>query len=150
MIKVVISEEDFSIETELQAISGEGNTGAVASFIGLVRDMVDESLEYMYLECYHEMAHKSLTNIAQQASERWDIHNVVIHHRIGTLTPKDQIVLVIATSRHREHAFNACWFIMDFLKTRAPFWKKERTMTSDTWVSAADKDKSALQRWQDD
>jgi molybdopterin synthase catalytic subunit len=147
MIKVIINTKDFDISDEINAIHKNGEIGAISSFIGLVRDFDDKSLIKMQLECYVSMAEKTLNDIAILAQTRWEVSNIIIHHRIGKLQPNEQIVLVIATSKHREDAFNACYFIMDYLKTNAPFWKKETSKNNDNWVEANIKDEEAKQKW---
>ncbi|MCV6546329.1 MAG: molybdenum cofactor biosynthesis protein MoaE [Cohaesibacter sp.] len=141
---------DFDISTEMDALSkGDTNIGAVVTFTGLVRDMVkDERILDMTLEHYPAMAQAELERIEQEANKRWPLNGTRILHRFGTLKPGDRIVLVITASSHRQAAFEAAQFIMDFLKTRAPFWKKERLEKGDSgWVEAKDKDDAALERW---
>ena len=123
--------------------------GAVASFIGVVRDLNDgDSVSTLTLEHYPGMTEKSLEAIVQQAKERWDIYDALIVHRVGTMRPLDQIVLVIVTSAHRGESFQACEFLMDYLKTRAPFWKKEVTPEGERWVDARSSDDVAAKRWE--
>ena len=144
--------EDFDIGAEVRAMA-EANPkiGAIASFIGLVRDLNDEaSVASMTLEHYPGMTEKALQDIVVQAKSRWDIIDALVVHRYGTLKPKDQIVLVIVTGSHRGAAFNACEFIMDYLKTGAPFWKKETTAQGQRWVAARDSDDTAAGRWKSD
>ena len=122
--------------------------GAVASFIGVVRDMNEgASVADMTLEHYPGMTEKALEDIEAQAKSRWDIFDSVIIHRIGTLKPTDQIVMVAVSSAHRGEAFAACEFIMDYLKTAAPFWKKESTPQGARWVDARVSDDAAMARW---
>ncbi len=122
--------------------------GAVASFIGIVRDVNEgATVGSITLEHYPGMTEKSLAAIAEQAKARWNLFDVLIIHRIGTLAPTDQIVLVVTTSSHRGDAFAACQFVMDYLKTDAPFWKKETTGDGMRWVEARDGDTSARERW---
>ncbi|MEL0029593.1 MAG: molybdopterin synthase catalytic subunit MoaE, partial [Betaproteobacteria bacterium] len=123
--------------------------GAVASFVGVVRDLNDgDSVSTLTLEHYPGMTEKSLEAIVQQAKERWDIYDALIVHRVGTMRPLDQIVLVIVTSAHRGESFEACEFLMDYLKTRAPFWKKEVTPEGERWVDARSSDDVAAKRWE--
>ena len=123
--------------------------GAVVSFIGQVRDMNDgDAINTLTLEHYPEMTEKALAAIECEAKTRWDIIDSLIIHRIGTLKPLDQIVLVAVTSAHRGEAFHACEFIMDYLKTSAPFWKKEATNQGERWVEAKLTDDVAKARWQ--
>jgi len=122
--------------------------GAIVSFIGKVRDFSEGSnITKMKLEHYPGMTEKSLISIENEARERWKIQDLRIIHRFGDLLPADQIVLVIVASNHRAQAFLACEFIMDYLKTSAPFWKKELTNTSERWVEHKDSDDLALERW---
>ena len=130
-------------------LAGQGNVGAIVSFIGLVRDMNEgDTINTLTLEHYPEMTEKTLLNIENEAKTRWDIIDSLIIHRIGTLKPLDQIVLVAVTSAHRGEAFHACEFIMDYLKTSAPFWKKEATNQGERWVEAKLTDDVAKARWQ--
>ena len=144
-----IQEADFDISAEIAALrKGDPRVGAVASFLGTVRDMNDGShVKEMVLEHYPGMTEKSLEEIITQAKTRWDIFNALVIHRIGPLLPEDQIVLVAVTSAHRGEAFAACEFIMDYLKTAAPFWKKEDTPEGARWVDARVSDDVALERW---
>ena len=151
MIKV--QEEDFDIGAELAALSkGDTSIGAVASFTGLVRDMApigDETrkIQTMTLEHYPGMTEKKLMEIEAQANERWPLAASLIIHRYGTLSPGDQIVFVACASAHRQAAFDACQFLMDWLKTDAPFWKLEYTDTGGVWVEARTSDDQAAARW---
>ena len=130
-------------------LAGQGNVGAIVSFIGLVRDMNEgDTINTLTLEHYPEMTEKALLNIENEAKTRWDIIDSLIIHRIGTLKPLDQIVLVAVTSAHRGEAFHACEFMMDYLKTSAPFWKKEATNQGERWVEAKLTDDVAKARWQ--
>ncbi|HEY0562140.1 MAG TPA: molybdopterin synthase catalytic subunit MoaE [Methylophilus sp.] len=149
-MSVRVQTADFDVGAELiQLRAHNPNVGAVASFIGLVRDLNDANkVSTLTLEHYPAMTEKSLLAIAQQAKARWDIIDTLIIHRVGTLQPLDQIVLVAVTSAHRQAAFQACEFIMDYLKTQAPFWKKELTDAGERWVEAKATDDSAQQRWQ--
>ena len=144
-----IQEADFDISAEIAELrKGDPRVGAVASFLGTVRDMNDGShVKEMVLEHYPGMTEKSLEEIITQAKTRWDIFNALVIHRIGPLLPEDQIVLVAVTSAHRGEAFAACEFIMDYLKTAAPFWKKEDTPEGARWVDARVSDDVALERW---
>ena len=144
-----IQEKDFDISAEITALrKGDARVGAVASFLGTVRDMNDGSqVKEMALEHYPGMTEKALEEIASQAKARWDIYDTLVIHRIGPLLPEDQIVLVVVTSAHRGEAFAACEFIIDYLKTAAPFWKKENTAEGARWVDARVSDDIALERW---
>lgn len=148
-IFVRIQEDDFDISAEIATLrKGDSRIGAVVTFLGTVRDMNDgSSVKGMTLEHYHGMTEKSLEEILSQAKARWDIYQALVIHRIGPLLPEDQIVLVAVTSAHRGEAFAACEFIMDYLKTAAPFWKKEETPNGAHWVDARLSDDEALQRW---
>ncbi len=144
-----VQEADFDLGAELAALrAGDARVGALASFLGLVRDINDGAgVSEMTLEHYPGMTEKALAAIVQEAEERWEIYNSLVIHRVGPLKPCDQIVLVAVTSAHRGEAFAACEFIMDYLKTRAPFWKREVTPHGAHWVDAKDSDDSAAARW---
>jgi molybdopterin synthase catalytic subunit len=148
--KVVVQEQDFDLTESIRWLrEGLPEVGAVASFVGTVRDINDNSsVSAMTLEHYPGMTEKSLEKIIQVASERFEIVSALIIHRVGPLLPQDQIVLAACTSEHRQQAFLACEFIMDYLKTEAPFWKKEDTEKGSKWVSARDSDDSAKNRWE--
>ena len=145
---VRVQTQDFDVSAEIAALRG-GNPGigAVASFIGIVRDVNEGAVAEMTLEHYPGMTERAIEEIVVQARGRWDILDALVIHRVGTLKPTDQIVLVIVTSGHRGDAFAACEFIMDYLKTRAPFWKKERTPSGERWVEARASDDIAAERW---
>ncbi|KDR43811.1 molybdenum cofactor biosynthesis protein MoaE [Caballeronia glathei] len=149
MTRVRVQEADFDISTEVAALRAQNpKVGAVACFVGTVRDLNEGSaVETMELEHYPGMTEKSLEAIAAQARERWPGSDVLIVHRIGKLKPLDQIVLVATTAMHRADAFESCAFVMDYLKTQAPFWKKEKTEAGERWVDARESDDSALARW---
>jgi molybdopterin synthase catalytic subunit len=144
-----VQEADFDAGRELEALTrGRTDVGAVASFIGVVRDANDGSdVASLTLEHYPGMTEKALGEICAQALARWDILETLVIHRIGALVPGDRIVLVGVSSAHRGEAFEACEFIMDYLKTRAPFWKKEATPQGERWVEARESDDAAAQRW---
>ena len=147
---VRIQEADFDVGTELAALrAGDARIGALASFIGLVRDVSHGAgVSEMTLEHYPGMTEKALAAIVDEAKSRWDLYGALVIHRVGRLQPCDQIVLVAVTSAHRSDAFAACEFIMDYLKTRAPFWKREATAGGAHWVDARDSDDTAAARWQ--
>jgi molybdopterin synthase catalytic subunit len=149
MAEIRIQQEDFDLGAELAALrGGDTRVGGLAAFVGLVRDMNEgESIHGMTLEHYPGMTEKALEKIVAEASERWALNNALVIHRIGPLKPADQIVLVAVTSAHRKEAFAACEFIMDYLKTRAPFWKKEETPDGGRWVDARESDEEAAGRW---
>ena len=141
--------EAFDVGAEMARLHGQDRrVGAVATFLGTVRDVNDDAeVRSLTLEHYPGMTEKALADIEAQARERFDIYEVLIVHRIGELRPLDPIVLVIVTSAHRGDAFDACRFLMDYLKTRAPFWKKETTPQGVRWVDARDSDEQAAARW---
>ncbi|ABP33662.1 molybdopterin synthase catalytic subunit MoaE [Polynucleobacter asymbioticus] len=144
-----IQEQDFDLSAEIVALrKGDARVGAVVSFLGTVRDLSDGSqVKGMTLEHYPGMTEKSLQAILDQAATRWNIFQTLVIHRVGLLLPEDQIVLVAVTSAHRGEAFSACEFIMDYLKTAAPFWKKEDTPEGSRWVDARVTDETAMARW---
>ena len=144
-----VQESDFDLSAEIAALrKGDPRVGAVVSFLGTVRDMNDGSqVKGMTLEHYPGMTEKALQEILDQAKARWDIYQTLVIHRVGPLLPEDQIVLVAVTSAHRGEAFAACEFIMDYLKTAAPFWKKEDTPDGARWVDARVTDEAAMARW---
>jgi molybdopterin synthase catalytic subunit len=146
---VRIQEQDFDVSRELAALrAGNPRIGAIASFIGVVRDLNDASqVSTLTLEHYPGMTEKALSKIVDDAKNRWQIDDALVIHRVGKLEPRDQIVLVAVTSAHRGESFAACQFIMDYLKTRAPFWKKERTPDGERWVEARASDEDAAARW---
>lgn len=148
---VRVQAEDFDISREIAALrAGNAAVGAVASFVGIVRELNDAAdVSALTLEHYPGMTEKALSAIVDDAKRRWDLYEVLIVHRVGELKPTDQIVLVAVSSAHRGEAFAACHFVMDYLKTRAPFWKKERTAQGDRWVEARASDDDAAARWQD-
>ena len=144
-----VQAEDFDPGKELEQLT-EGNNaiGGVCSFIGLVRDFADgDSVSSMTLEHYPGMTEKQLEAIEAEAQERWPLDGTIIIHRYGKLDAGDRIVFVAAASAHREAAFEACRFLMDWLKTKAPFWKKESGEAGDQWVDAKDSDDEATERW---
>jgi molybdopterin synthase catalytic subunit len=140
---------DFDIAREIAALRGnDPRVGAVAAFIGLVRDVNDgATVSTLTLEHYPGMTEKALEGIIDQAKARWSVLDVLVIHRVGELKPTDQIVLVVVTGAHRGEAFAACEFIMDYLKTRAPFWKKEQTPDGERWVEARASDDEKAARW---
>ena len=146
---VRIQTKDFDAGAEIAALRRDNRkVGAVASFIGLCRDVNDgDAVTKMTLEHYPGMTEKALEGIITEAKGRWSITNALIVHRVGELKPSDQIVLVVVTGAHRGETFAACEFIMDYLKTRAPFWKKEETPQGARWVEARASDDEAAQRW---
>jgi molybdopterin synthase catalytic subunit len=148
MNKIIVQEKDFDLTTEVTLSRGsDSDIGAVVSFVGTVRDLDNESINKMTLEHYPGMTEKALSSIVEQAQLRWPLGNTTVIHRVGELSINDQIVLVITTSKHRKAAFEACEFIMDYLKTQAPFWKKEHTTTESKWVEAKDSDLQQSNKW---
>jgi len=147
---VRIQTEDFDLSQEIKQLrAGDARVGAVATFVGTVRDRNDGSdIAAMTLEHYPGMTEKSLEEIIEKAKARWDIFDVLIIHRVGPLNIEDQIVLTAVTSAHRGEAFAACEYVMDYLKTLAPFWKKEDTPQGARWVDARLSDDEALKKWQ--
>lgn len=146
---VRVQMEDFEVGVELMALrAARADVGAVASFIGLVRDNNEgASVGSMTLEHYSGMTERSIQAIIDEAKSRWKIFEALVIHRVGELKPRDQIVLVAVSGSHRGEAFAACEFIMDYLKTRAPFWKKEQTPDGARWVDARASDDEAAARW---
>ena len=144
-----VQSADFDVGIELKKLT-EGNRqiGAVTSFVGLVRDIAGEdTISAMILEHYPGMTEKQLADIEYEANQRWDLNSSLIIHRYGRLGPGDNIVLVACASAHRESAFDACHFLIDWLKTKAPFWKLEETSEGGRWVEAKTKDDIATTRW---
>jgi molybdopterin synthase catalytic subunit len=146
---VRIQTEDFDVAREIAALrGGDARVGAVAAFVGLVRDLNDAAVvSTLTLEHYPGMTEKALARIVDEAKARWNVYDALVIHRVGELKPTDQIVLVVVTGAHRGEAFAACEFIMDYLKTRAPFWKKEQTPAGERWVEARASDDDAAARW---
>jgi len=149
MARVSIQTEDFDLSAEIAALrSGNAQVGAVCSFVGTVRDRNDgSSVHTLELEHYPGMTEKAIEAMIDQALRRFDILGARVVHRVGLMQPLDQIVLVAVTSAHRGQSFQACEFLMDYLKTQAPFWKKEQTPQGARWVDARVADDAALQRW---
>ncbi len=147
--RVSIQTEDFDLGAEVAALrAGDAGVGAVAVFVGTVRDRNDGAgVSRMELEHYPGMTEKAIEAMIDEAMRRFDIRAARVVHRVGPLNPTDQIVLVAVTSAHRGQAFQACEFLMDYLKTQAPFWKKEHTPDGARWVDARVADDAALARW---
>lgn len=148
-MSVRVQTEDFDLSTEIAQLRAHTpKVGAVVTFIGTVRDLNEgEYVAEMELEHYPGMTEKALQDIIDQATSRWDIFDALVIHRVGPLKPLDQIVLVAVTSAHRGEAFDACEFIIDYLKTQAPFWKKEQTPSGARWVDARVSDDEAMAKW---
>jgi molybdopterin synthase catalytic subunit len=149
--RVSIQHEDFSVAEELIRLrAGDARVGAVCSFVGLVRERdggLAEAIRSLELEHYPGMTERSIEAMIDAAHNRFEIIGARVVHRIGILEPRDQIVLVAVSSQHRGESFRACEFLMDYLKTQAPFWKKERTSSGERWVDARVSDDAALRRW---
>ncbi|MDM0016584.1 molybdenum cofactor biosynthesis protein MoaE [Variovorax saccharolyticus] len=147
--RVSIQKEDFDLQQELSALrAGDARVGAVCSFIGTVRDRNDGSaVASMELEHYPGMTERAIEAMIDEAQRRFDILGARVIHRIGLLQPQDQIMMVAVTSAHRGQSFLACEFLMDYLKTQAPFWKKEETLEGARWVDARATDDEAMARW---
>lgn len=147
--RVVIQTQDFDVAAEIAALRAQDKrVGAVCTFIGTVRDRNDgQSVSTMELEHYPGMTEKSIEAMIDEAYRRFDIYAARVIHRVGLLQPLDQIVLVVVTSAHRGESFQACEFLMDYLKTQAPFWKKEQTPEGARWVDARVSDDQALAKW---
>jgi molybdopterin synthase catalytic subunit len=148
-VSVRVQQQDFDAGAELARLrAGSRRIGAIASFIGTVRDLNEgEGVAAMTLEHYPGMTERALEDICTQARACWDIIDLAVIHRYGELAPGDQIVFVAVACAHRSEAFAACEFVMDYLKTRAPFWKKERTPHGERWVEAREADDQAAARW---
>jgi len=141
-VKIAVQREDFDLSLETKNLSRGEGVGAVASFVGIVRDV------HMTLEHYAGMTENSIKKITEEAQKRWQVMDCTVIHRYGELAPHDQIVLVAVASAHRGDAFAACEFIMDYLKTQAPFWKKEHRPEGAAWVEARASDDDAAGRWE--
>lgn len=147
-MRILVQEAAFDLGAESSAFAeAQSNMGAVVTFTGIVRNNVEGTLQSMRIEHYPGMTEKALTKIAEEASSRWDLGDVLVIHRYGDLEPGELIMMVATASKHRVHAFEAAEFLMDFLKSRAPFWKKEITSDSAEWVAAKNTDEDALKRW---
>ena len=147
--RVSVQFEDFSINDEYEALAAGTSAGAVVTFVGKVRDMnLGDNVTGSSLEHYPGMTEKALGEICDEAEHRWPLLNIRVIHRVGDLDIGDQIVFVGVSSAHRGAAFEACEFVMDYLKTKAPFWMKERTTEATRWVYSRDSDAKAAQRWQ--
>ncbi|MEQ8195274.1 MAG: molybdenum cofactor biosynthesis protein MoaE [Rhodospirillales bacterium] len=144
-----VQREDFDIGKEIDGlVRGRHGIGGICSFVGLVRDMAgDEQIGAMTLEHYPAMTEKAIGQIEEEARSRWPMEASLIIHRYGRLEPGDRIVLVITAAAHRQDAFESCHFLIDWLKTQAPFWKREETESGPQWVAARDSDDQAAERW---
>jgi molybdopterin synthase catalytic subunit len=148
-VTIRVQHEDFDLGAELAALTrGKSGIGGLASFVGLVRDVAgSERIEAMTLEHYPGMTERQLAEIEAEAHRRWPLDAVLIIHRVGRLLPGEQIVLVATASAHRQAAFESCQFLIDWLKTKAPFWKLEETPAGRRWVDAQASDDAAAGRW---
>ncbi len=147
-MKIAVQSEPFDLGAEASAFAqGHQDQGAVVTFTGIVRDNADNTLQKMVIEHYPGMTEKALTEIATQAVERWSLGDVLVIHRYGDLAPGETIMMVATASRHRKDAFEAAEYLMDYLKSRAPFWKKEFLKNGAEWVEAKDEDEASLDRW---
>ncbi len=143
-----IQKEDFNISEEIKQITSKNNNiGGISSFLGVVRGGINNSLKSMTLEHYSGMTEKMLEEIDRKAKSRWELIETKIIHRYGKLFPGDQIVLVITASEHRKHAIESCEFLIDWLKTKAPFWKLEESITGKKWVDEKQSDIDATSKW---
>jgi len=147
--RVLVQTADFDLGTEVAALrAGDAGVGAVAAFVGTVRDRNDgQGVNSMELEHYPGMTERAIEAMIDEAVKRFDIRGARVIHRVGLLQPQDQIMMVAVTSAHRGQAFQACEFLMDYLKTQAPFWKKEQTPEGARWVDARSSDDAAIARW---
>lgn len=147
-MRIVVQEQPFDLGAEANAFATEGDTnGAIVTFTGVVRDLASGDLDVMEIEHYPGMTERALTKIAEEAQTRWSLGDVLVIHRYGRLSPGDRIMMVATAAPHRKDAFEAAEYLMDYLKSRAPFWKKEITRSGAEWVAAKDEDEDALTRW---
>ncbi|MGL4995412.1 MAG: molybdopterin synthase catalytic subunit MoaE [Deefgea sp.] len=146
--KIVVQTQDFDVAAEYARLAGDAKIGAVVMFVGRVRDVNPQpELIALELEHYPKMTERALLQIVSDARMRWSLDAVTLIHRVGPLAPAEQIVLVLTASAHRDAAYASNSYIMDYLKTEAPFWKKEVTETASTWVDARESDQVAIRRW---
>ncbi|TCP95380.1 molybdopterin synthase subunit MoaE [Cricetibacter osteomyelitidis] len=147
-IKIAVQEAPFDQNAEYQWLSSEHSIGATVVFVGKVRDLnLGDEVSGLYLEHYPAMTEKALREIVDEAKVRWDIQKISLIHRVGLLQTGDEIVLVGVSSAHRGNAYHANEFIMDYLKTKAPFWKKEKTDKGERWIESRDSDQKAADKW---
>lgn len=146
---ILVQSDDFDVKAEYDRLRKASlNVGAVTTFVGTVRDInLDEAVKVLHLEHYPGMTEKELGLILDEAATRWDVIAATVIHRVGDLLPGDEIVFVGIASQHRGDAFAACEFVMDYLKTRATFWKKEKTLNGDRWLTTRDSDVEAAKQW---
>ena len=151
LIKIKIQSEDFDVSDEIKILN-QNNTGAIVNFIGVVRGYDEKNnqiINSMTLENYPGMTESEIEKIVFESFQRWELTGVTVIHRIGNLKPSDQIVFVGVSSKHRQNAFDGCNFIMDWLKTKAPFWKIEENNNKKNWVSFNENDNQALKKWEE-
>ncbi len=147
-MRIVVQEAPFDLGAEANAFAaGDDANGAIVTFTGVVRDLASGDLDVMEIEHYPGMTERALTKIAEEAQARWSLGNVLVIHRRGRLAPGDRIMMVATAAPHRKDAFEAAEYLMDYLKSRAPFWKKEITKSGAEWVAAKAEDEDALTRW---
>ncbi|MEX0366651.1 MAG: molybdenum cofactor biosynthesis protein MoaE [Ruegeria sp.] len=147
-MRIAVQEEEFDLGAEASAFAAGGTAdGAIVTFTGVVRDLARGDLDVMEIEHYPGMTEKAIAAIAEEAKARWSLGDVLVIHRHGRLAPGDKIMMVATAAPHRKDAFEAAEYLMDYLKSRAPFWKKEITSDGADWVAAKDEDEDALGRW---
>ncbi|WP_372570914.1 molybdenum cofactor biosynthesis protein MoaE [Ruegeria jejuensis] len=147
-MRVSVQQEPFDLGAEANRFAaGDTGSGAIVTFTGVVRDLAQGDLDVMEIEHYPGMTEKAIAAIAEDARQRWSLADVLVIHRYGRLAPGDRIMMVATAARHRKDAFDAAEFLMDYLKSRAPFWKKEISGEGSDWVAAKDEDEAALDRW---
>ena len=150
LIKIKIQNEDFDVSVETKMLQ-QTNTGAIVNFVGIVRgydEKNDQIIDSMTLEHYPGMTESEIEKIIVESYKKWELTGITVIHRVGDLKPSDQIVFVGVSSKHRQNAFNGCNFIMDWLKTKAPFWKVEEKNNKKNWVSFNESDNQALKKWE--
>ena len=148
-MKIIIKEEKFDVAETIKAFQeSQGNVGAMVTFTGIVRNKEDEQLEFMEIEHYPGMVEKAISEIVNKAKKSWSIADVLVIHRFGKLALSETIMMVATAANHRKDAFQAAEFIMDYLKSRAPFWKKETAKNSASWVQSRKQDQTDLNRWE--
>ncbi len=147
-MRISVQKEEFDLGAEANAFAASDTAnGAIVTFTGVVRDLAQSDLDVMEIEHYPGMTERAIAKIAQEAKTRWSLGDVMVIHRHGRLRPGDRIMMVATAAPHRKDAFEAAEFLMDYLKSRAPFWKKEITNSGTEWVAAKDEDEDALTRW---
>lgn len=147
-MRILVQAEPFDLGKETEDFAtGQTDMGAIVTFTGVVRDLVGDTLDRMVIEHYPGMTEKALEKIATEAAQRWSLGNVLVIHRYGEMRPGDRIMMVATAAPHRVDAFEAAEYLMDYLKSRAPFWKQEFTADGAEWVDAKDADEDALERW---